>query len=59
MLHLLFMESSILNALGKVIHSFPFHNVWQHQLLACRSLTAHPHEIAHFEVSELKQCTQS
>jgi len=53
------MESSISNALGKVIHSFPFHNVWQHQLLACRSLTAYPHEIAHFEVSELKQCTQS
>jgi hypothetical protein len=53
------MESSISNALGKVIHSFPFHNVWQHQLLAWCSITAYPYEIAHFEVSELKQCTQS
>lgn len=58
LLHLLFMESSISDATGKVIHSLALHYVWQDQLLACHSITTHPCEISHLEVSQLEQRTQ-
>lgn len=59
LLHLLFMESSISDATGKVIHSLALHYVWQNQLLACHSITTHPCEISHLQVSQLEQRTQS
>jgi hypothetical protein len=59
LLHLLFMESSISDATGKIIHPLALHYVWQHQLLGCHSIATHPCEISHLQVSQLKKSTQS